>query len=81
MPDDMIPAEFTHVALHRMERGGCGDAAFYVKGPISQLGPGEPERASAKDGSRMEMASPMVCTSCGEPVPWSSLALEVKPRR
>jgi hypothetical protein len=80
MPDDMIPMEFTHVALHRMERGGCGDAAFYVKGPIAQQDPIDPERASAKDGSRMENGSPIVCTSCGEPVQWGSLALEVKPR-
>jgi hypothetical protein len=80
MADDAA-AEFTHVALHRMERGGCGDPAFYVKGPISQGDPGAAERASAKDGSPMETGSPLVCTSCGEPVQWSSLALEVKPRR
>jgi hypothetical protein len=81
MPDDMIPAEFTHVALHRMERGGCGDAAFYVKGPISQRDASDPERASAKDGSTAAAGSPIVCTSCDEPVQWGSLALEVKPRR
>ena len=80
MADDKSAAEFTHVALHRMERGGCGEAAFYVKGPISDRDRGEPDRAGAKDGSRIEPGSPMVCTSCGQPVPWSSLALEVKPR-
>ena len=72
-----IPAEFTHVALHRMERGGCGDAAFYVKGPIAKV---DPDRVSAKDGSRIAADSPVVCTSCSEPVPWNSLSLEVKPR-
>ena len=77
MAEPTIPAEFTHVALHRMERGGCGDAAFYVKGPVGKV---EPERVSAKDGSRLAADSPIVCTSCGEAVPWSSLSLEVKPR-
>jgi hypothetical protein len=77
MAEPTIPAEFTHVALHRMERGGCGDAAFYVKGPIGKV---EPDRVSAKDGSKIAADSPVVCTSCGEAVTWSSLSLEVKPR-
>jgi hypothetical protein len=75
-----IPPEFTHVALHRMERGGCGDPAFYVKGAILKGDPNESERVSAKDGSRIVPTTPMVCTSCNGPVQWSSLSLEVKPR-
>ena len=75
-----IPAEFTHVALHRMERGGCGDAAFYVKGPIAKSDAADSDRVSAKDGSKIARQSPVVCTSCAEPVQWNSLSLEVKPR-
>ena len=75
-----VPAEYDHVALHRMERGGCGDAAFYVKGPLLKGDPAESARASAKDGSPIEPKSAIVCTSCGEAVQWGSLSLEVKPR-
>jgi hypothetical protein len=74
------PAEYDHVALHRMERGGCGDVAFYIRGPHLKGDPSESARASAKDGSVMPAKSPIVCTSCGEDVPWGSLSLEVKPR-
>jgi hypothetical protein len=75
-----IPAEYDHVAFHRMERGGCGDAAFYIRGPLAKGGPTESARASAKDGAPIEPTSPVVCTSCGEAVQWGSLSLEVKPR-
>jgi len=75
------PAEYDHVALHRMERGGCGDAAFYIKGPAIKGDPAEADRASAKDGSPIPPQSAVVCTSCGEAVPWGSLSLEVKPRK
>jgi hypothetical protein len=75
-----IPAEYDHVALHRMERGGCGDVAFYIKGANLKGDPAESARASAKDGSPIEGKSAIVCTSCGEAVPWGSLSLEVKPR-
>jgi hypothetical protein len=78
-------AEYDHVALHRMERGGCGEAAFYLKGAslkgASHKGdPADAARASAKDGSPIEAKSPVVCTTCGEGVGWGSLSLEVKPR-
>ena len=76
-----VPAEYDHVALHGMERGGCGDAAFYIKGPSLKGDPAETPRASAKDGSAIEPTSAIVCTSCGEAVSWGSLSLEVKPRR
>ena len=75
------PAEYDHAALHRMERGGCGDVAFYIKGPHLKNDPAEAERASAKDGSPIAGTSPVLCTSCGETVPWGSLSLEVKRRR
>ena len=74
-------AQYDHVALHRMERGGCGDAAFYIKGPSLKGDPAQTARASAKDGSPIEPTSAIVCTSCGEAVSWGSLSLEVKPRR
>ena len=76
-----VSAEYDHVALHRMERGGCGDAAFYIKGPSLKGDPAGTPRASAKDGSTIDPASALVCTSCGEAVSWGSLSLEVKPRR
>ena len=72
--------EYDHVALHRMERGGCGDTAFYIQGPSLKGDPAESARASAKNGSPLDPSSPVVCTSCGEPVSWGSLSLEVKPR-
>ena len=73
--------EYDHVALHRMERGGCGEAAFYLKGASLKGDPAESARASAKDGTPIEPTSPVVCTSCGEGVGWGSLSLEVKPRK
>ena len=73
--------EYDHTALHRMERGGCGDAAFYLKGPSLKSDPADTARASAKDGSPLDPKASVVCTSCGEAVPWGSLSLEVKPRR
>jgi hypothetical protein len=79
MPD--AAAEYDHVALHRMERGGCGEAAFYLKGASLKGDPADSSRASARDGSPIAPASPVVCTSCGEGVGWGSLSLEVKPRR
>ncbi len=72
--------EYDHVALHRMERGGCGDAAFYLKGPSLKGDPADAARASTRDGSPIAPNSPVVCTSCGETVGWGSLSLEVKPR-
>ena len=78
MPE--VPAEYDHVALHRMERGGCGDTAFYIQGPSLKGDPADSARASAKDGAPIEAQSPVVCTSCGEPVSWGSLSLEVKRR-
>jgi hypothetical protein len=76
-----VPARYDHVALHRMERGGCGDAAFYIQGPSLKGDAADAARASAKDGSPIEPRSPVVCTSCGEGVSWGSLSLEVKPRK
>ena len=75
------PPEYDHVALHRMERGGCGDAAFYIQGSSLKGDPAESPRASAKDGAPIDPTSAIVCTSCGEPVSWGSLSLEVKPRK
>jgi len=75
-----LSPEYDHVALHRMERGGCGEAAFYIKGPSLKGDPADATRASAKDGSPIEAKSPVVCTTCGEGVGWGSLSLEVKPR-
>jgi hypothetical protein len=74
------PPEYDHVALHRMERGGCGDAAFYIQGSSLKADPAQSARASARDGSPIEPTSPVICTSCGESVGWGSLSLEIKPR-
>ena len=73
-------ARYDHVALHRMERGGCGDVAFYIKGANLKGDPTESARASAKDGAPIDGKSPIVCTSCGEAVSLGSLSLEVKRR-